>query len=149
MEPQLPKPQFSPEAASLPQSLARGSEAFTAPSTIPEKTGPLVEQGGETKEIINDSPTGDPVGSVIFTPPPLPTAVDPLTANSSTQTSDDNMPVSASDDDLIEKEWVEKAKRVVSETRNDPYAQDDAIGRLQADYLKKRYGKEIALPGEK
>jgi Txe/YoeB family toxin of Txe-Axe toxin-antitoxin module len=58
---------------------------------------------------------------------------------------DDN-PHVAADDDLIEKEWVEKAKRVISETKNDPFAQEQAVSRLQADYLQKRYGKVIQLP---
>jgi Txe/YoeB family toxin of Txe-Axe toxin-antitoxin module len=60
---------------------------------------------------------------------------------------DDN-PHVAADEDLIEKEWVEKAKRVISETKNDPYAQEQAVSRLQADYLNKRYGKVIKLPSE-
>jgi len=56
--------------------------------------------------------------------------------------SDDN-PLVASDDDLIEKEWIEKAKKIVSETRDNPYAQDEAISKLQADYIDKRYGRKL------
>jgi hypothetical protein len=74
--------------------------------------------------------------------------IDPAQNNPKTTTQDDSNPSAAADEDLIEKEWVEKAKRVVAETRNDPHAQDLAVSRLQADYLKKRYGKAIALPKE-
>jgi hypothetical protein len=56
--------------------------------------------------------------------------------------------VVAADEDLIEKEWIEKAKRVISETKHDPHAQEQAISRLQADYLQKRYGKVLKVPKE-
>jgi hypothetical protein len=54
-------------------------------------------------------------------------------------------PLVANDDDLIEKEWVEKAKRIISETKEDPYRREMEVGQLQADYLRKRYGKEIGV----
>jgi hypothetical protein len=57
-------------------------------------------------------------------------------------------PATAADEDLIEKEWVEKAKKVVAETKHDPYLQGQEVGKLQADYLKKRYGKTVNLPVE-
>jgi hypothetical protein len=55
----------------------------------------------------------------------------------------DDVPVVAADEDLIEKQWVDSVKRIVKETRSDPYKQGVAIGRLQADYLQKRYGKTV------
>ena len=57
-------------------------------------------------------------------------------------------PIVAADDDVIEREWVQKAKKIVSETKDDPYAQENEISKLQADYIKKRYGKEIKTAGE-
>lgn len=56
----------------------------------------------------------------------------------------DDVPVIAADDDLIEKQWVDSAKRIIKETRTDPYRQGEAISRLQTDYLQKRYGKTLA-----
>lgn len=53
------------------------------------------------------------------------------------------LPTIANDDDLIEKEWVEKAKKVLAETREDPYRREQEVSRLQADYLMKRYGREL------
>ena len=52
-------------------------------------------------------------------------------------------PAIAGDDDLIEKEWVDKLKRIISLTRDDPYERARVIAQLQADYLKKRYNREI------
>jgi hypothetical protein len=54
-------------------------------------------------------------------------------------------PAVADDLDLIEKEWVEKAKAIVAKTRSDPYNQNKEMNRFKADYMQKRYGKEIKL----
>ena len=52
-------------------------------------------------------------------------------------------PATAADDDLIEKEWVDKAKKIVSETKDNPYKREEDVSKLQVDYLKKRYGREV------
>lgn len=56
------------------------------------------------------------------------------------------VPEEASDTDLIEKEWVERAKQIVDHTREDPYEQQKALSQMKADYMKKRYNKDIKLP---
>jgi hypothetical protein len=53
-------------------------------------------------------------------------------------------PQIADDADLIEKEWVEKAKEIVEKTRDNPYLQNKAINEMKTDYIKKRYNKDIA-----
>lgn len=145
MEPQLPKPQFGPEMTPAPQPMERGGEMFVAPKA-PELAAPL-EAGKETHEAVSDGPGSDPTFVQPFAPPPLPMNGPPQ-AGTATTPVDDTNPAVAADDDLIEKEWVEKAKQVVAETRTDPHAQDIAVSKLQADYLKKRYGKVISLPKE-
>ena len=57
-------------------------------------------------------------------------------------------PLLADDSDLIEREWVEKAKEIVNQTRHDPYRQNKEINRMKADYLKMRYNKDIKLSEE-
>lgn len=57
-------------------------------------------------------------------------------------------PMVAADDDLIEKEWVDKAKKIIQQTKSDPYTQEKEVSKLQADYIKKRYGKDVKLPNE-
>jgi hypothetical protein len=54
-------------------------------------------------------------------------------------------PQIADDTDLIEKEWVEKAKQIVNHTRHDPHQQNKEMNIMKADYLKKRYNKDIKL----
>lgn len=65
----------------------------------------------------------------------LPTPVD-------TATGDSN-PAIAEDNDLIEAEWVKRAKEIVSENKKDPYQQGESVAGLKVDYLKKRFGREI------
>jgi hypothetical protein len=60
-----------------------------------------------------------------------------------TLATDDGMPIIANDDDLIEKEWVDKAKKIILETKDDPYRREQEVSKLQADYLRKRYGREL------
>ncbi len=57
-------------------------------------------------------------------------------------------PQIADDIDLIEKEWVEKAKEIVSKTKENPYLQNKAISEIKADYIKKRYNKDLAKSEE-
>lgn len=51
----------------------------------------------------------------------------------------------ADDADLIEKEWVVRAKSLVEQTKHDPYMQNKAINQVKADYIKKRYNKDVKV----
>jgi hypothetical protein len=79
----------------------------------------------------------------------LPAPVDDNAAVVDDTSSAIDAPAVAADDDLIEKVWVDKAKKIVSETKDDPYNQDQAISELQLDYLKKRYGRVIGASSKK
>lgn len=65
------------------------------------------------------------------------------------QTADLGAPLVAADEEVIEQEWVQKAKKIVADTKDDPYRQEQEVGRLQAEYIKKRYGKDIKLVNDK
>ena len=56
-------------------------------------------------------------------------------------------PAEANDLDVIEKEWVIQLKNVVSHTAHDPHAQQAEITKIKADYMKKRYNKDIKVTG--
>lgn len=60
-------------------------------------------------------------------------------------TTNSSMPAIASDSDLIEKEWVNKAKQIVELTRDDPYRQSQQLTGVKVDYMQKRYGKSIKM----
>jgi hypothetical protein len=50
----------------------------------------------------------------------------------------------AGDVDLIEKEWVEKAKIIVKGTMGDPHTQSEKISQMKADYIRQRFNKDIS-----
>lgn len=90
------------------------------------------EQKSEIGAVISD------VGLTTVLPAPVKSA--PIVVDDTTVS---DAPLAAGDDDLIEKEWVDKAKKIVKETRDNPHRQEEAVSKLQVDYLKKRYGREI------
>jgi hypothetical protein len=69
-------------------------------------------------------------------------AVDPAAIAPATPAA---APLAADDADLIEKEWVEKAKAIVASTRHDPHIQNRELNKFKADYLQKRYNKTIKV----
>lgn len=95
-----------------------------------------------TAEASSSSPQGAPP---VPTLPTLPVPHQDPPQNTAVQDPASDTPMLAADDEVIEKAWVDKAKKIVAQTKNDPYAQEKEVSRLQADYLKKRYGKEIKL----
>jgi hypothetical protein len=55
------------------------------------------------------------------------------------------IPITADDIDLIEKQWVSKAKEIVEKTSQDPYLQSKEMNKFKAEYVKKRYNKDVKV----
>jgi hypothetical protein len=94
-----------------------------------------------------------PPANLQITPPanpavklPLPPVV-PVTGSKTdvSSTSNSGKTTGTDDSDLIEKEWVNKAKQIVEKTRDDPYKQSQELTVVKADYMKKHYNKTIKL----
>lgn len=83
-----------------------------------------------------------PLQSLPVAAPTLPL---PVVDNSTPTPVSNSTPMVANDDDLIEKEWVDKAKDIIASTKDDPYKREQEIKRLQIDYVKKRYGKTLGV----
>jgi len=120
----------SVERSSVPDVITNPNVAESNPVIEKERSENVVSEPGVVKS--------DTSGLSGIFPTPV------VTDDSST---DDNaspllVPMIANDDDLIEKEWVDRAKKIVSENRDDPYKQEEAVSELQKDYQKKRYGRE-------
>ncbi|OGL30790.1 hypothetical protein A3F37_04210 [Candidatus Saccharibacteria bacterium RIFCSPHIGHO2_12_FULL_41_12] len=49
----------------------------------------------------------------------------------------------AGDVDVIEKEWIDKAKHIVEQNSSDPFEQQKMISQVKAEYIKKRFNKDI------
>lgn len=124
--PNVPTPESTPEA----------------PLQNPERGESQPERMGEQSAAAQAS-----LSAQAAQPVTLPTPIAPVDDTAQATTSDD-MPAVAADEDLIEKEWVDKAKRIISDTRDDPARREREVGRLQADYLKKRYGKQLGVEPE-
>lgn len=100
----------------------------------------LAKQVDTTPVGTNQAMPSQPVGM------PMQTAQPPVGPQMpSTQLAGTPNPQIADDTDLIEKEWVEKAKSIVEQTKHDPYLQNKEMGVMKADYLKKRYNKDVKL----
>lgn len=67
----------------------------------------------------------------------------PETAIVDTGTVDDDNPATAEDGEKIEKEWAERVQNTVNEYKHDPRNLNTAVNRLKADYMKKRFNREL------
>lgn len=54
-----------------------------------------------------------------------------------------SVPSVAADIDLMENEWVEDLKKMIVETKGDPYVREEKFKKMQLDYLIKRYNRSI------
>lgn len=133
MEPQLPTPREV--APDVPSTGELSQEAFSV--------GADVISSSPEQQL---QPTPTPTAQTIQQAPPTPDPGVTQATLDNTQpqlTSGQSGPAIADDVDVIEKEWVDKAKKIVSTTKDDPYNQEKQVSQLQADYLMKRYGKKI------
>jgi hypothetical protein len=133
---ELPQPKPS-EATGVATPGNEGTPGMAQPS--PERANNSGDSGSQAAPMLPSAqmpvsvPMPDPGQQPLIaaTPvPPLATAVD------------------AHDVDLIEKVWVEKAKEIVGRTRSDPHLQNKEISKFKAEYIKKRYNKDIRVSEE-
>lgn len=136
----MPVPNSMEGGAYNPQVLPPQSEVLSQSATFeaaPEKPA--------QQEIQPAAPSqGAPMLPAPTVQPPKPTLA-PLAPPIHPLMPSDGNPSTASDEEVIEKEWVDKAKKIITQTKDDPYKQEKEVSKLQADYLKKRYGKEIKV----
>jgi Txe/YoeB family toxin of Txe-Axe toxin-antitoxin module len=134
MEPKQPAPNLGPELSptNYGQNLER-APLSPNPETSVERNHERFEQRAEA------APASTPALPVL----PAPVVTLPADDDAVANIASDDMPVAANDDDLIEKEWVDKAKKIILQTKDDPYRREHEVEKLQADYLRKRYGREL------
>jgi hypothetical protein len=118
------------------------------PGNIENAPGQGVEQLPSTEL---PSPSAPPQTPVITTNPASiaqpATPTNPV-ADNQTSAKAPTSGLPAEDADLIEKQWVTKTKQIVEQTKNDPYAQNHEISKVKAEYISKRFNKQIKLSEE-
>jgi hypothetical protein len=92
--------------------------------------------------VAHAAPATTPTVPMPLPPMPAPPVMAQSGVSATTQTTG---PTTVDDGDLIEKEWVTKAKQIVERTRDNPYQQSEELTLFKADYMKKRYDKTIKV----
>lgn len=117
------------------------------PEVLPQIPGASEYQPGAVERAIESRPEAAPRPSPQLPPAQpvvLPTYVPPTPTDQPTSTAVvSGTPSVAGDDDLIEKEWVDKLKKIITLTAGNPHERARVVAQLQADYLKKRYNKTL------
>ena len=134
MNPERQAPQIGPSPEASPQNNESGNENLQDR----EKSGEGSREQEQTIQRGDRQPAAPPLNVSL----PLPTVPVPTLLQDDQATTG---PTLAADDDVIEKEWVDKAKKIIANTQSEPHKREKEIGKLQADYLRKRYGKELGV----
>lgn len=138
MEPKHTTPGMSPE---IPRFTPPSPETGSGDNRYNNPAERAPERGIEQQPGISEQSSG----SASLTPiavlpvPPAPS----VGGVAATPAAVSDTPLTANDDDVIEKEWVDKAKHIITDTKDDPYRREYEVSRLQADYLEKRYGRKL------
>lgn len=131
-------PQFE-----LPPEPAEGKEPQKpTPEQLPEQQQPAAAEAGVGKRAPKPGSTAAGDAAQLPQAPALPTTP-PADQPAATTVSPITNNLSAKDADLIEKEWVMRAKSIVNQTHNDPHRQKSEMSKVKADYIQKRFNKII------
>jgi len=133
------------------QPTPMGPEQFPMPPSLPGEHIPSlpplesgIEKGPERHEQNAEAGARAADAAAFAAPiavPPVPPPVVPQ--DDLAQNAAITSPLIAADEDLIEKEWVDKAKEIILHTKDDPHARTQKVNELQRDYLQKRYGRTV------
>ncbi len=130
-----PTYESEPVTTELPAPVAPGPIAEASPVQAPEAAYAESQPG----QVPVDVPQmGQPIAAQVASDDssgPVPSAA----------TTSDDTALIADDADLIEKEWVTRAKAIVEQTKENPFEQNKAITKVKADYIKKRYNKDLKV----
>lgn len=131
------------------EGLSRGAEQAPLRHVEYGATNPLEQSKYSPEASVQGGPEVSEAQAEVaqIAMPALPTPVVPST-NAAQGAATDDVPIVANDDDLIEKEWVDKAKKIIAETKDDPYRREREVSKLQIEYIRRRYGREIGDSGD-
>lgn len=126
--PELPPPQTNEGGERIP--------------VLPTPEGGL---GGGFERVEQNAEASAAAANAAYQGAPL--APPPVVTTPTVQQTNDS-PAVAGDEDVIEKEWVDKAKKIIAETKDDPFGRSNRVNELQKDYLSKRYSKDLGASSD-
>ena len=121
---QAPKPETKPDSGELKSDNAL------------ERTAPV--EGGAARQ--QPSISSQAQALALPADQTQPTTDDPVTPVAIQPSN-----TTAKDGDIIEKVWIDKAKAIVAQTRDDPFVQKKEMSLAKADYIQKRFNKTIPV----
>ena len=83
---------------------------------------------------------------VLALPTDIPAAAPVAIPDDTTQGDESNVSQSQQadrDSHRIESQWVERAKKVIAKTKDDPHSQKEEMSQVKAEYIRKRFNKTI------
>jgi len=119
--------ELPPQPASPEGEDRKSEKGREAPAAAPEQAGKQAPQ--PVLPAVPDIPVADT--PVISVPTQDDTTARPPAAHP------------AQDSDRIEPVWVNKAKEIIAQTHDDPYLQKDQMSKVKAEYIQKRFNKQI------
>lgn len=140
MEPRQQSHEQLPALPAQPENIPAFGEQQPSIEVSQNRNEALERRLGHQVEAASQPPPLSPA-SALPTPVGAPAPAQPQVV------SDSAAPLVAGDEDLIEKEWVDKAKKIIAETRDDPHRREAEVGKLQIEYVRKRYGRIIGDDG--
>jgi len=111
---------------------------------------PSVQDAGTVSRAVPDnappfSAQAAPIAPQASGNPQVAPSIDPFAVTPKLVQQLSSVPPEANDVDVIEKEWVNHLKEITNRTADNPFIQQQEISRAKADYLKKRYNKDIKV----
>jgi hypothetical protein len=117
---------------------------YSAPRVGETEAKPAAEKS------VTANPENNPQRSVQATAQAASDLALPATAAITTDqpAQDDSVPAAtaaapASEGDRIEKQWIDRAKAVIAKTQDDPFEQKQAMSKVKAEYIQKRFNKTV------
>lgn len=136
-------PQSNNERSSvnLPPPVAEQS----VPQAVNNQEKPAQNVAEHAEAMPHPSAAPATLPSLPAVPPASQSFVQPNPSSVASSTTNSVVNTTADDSDLIEKEWVNRAKKIIEDNRDNPHKQSKELTIVKADYMKKRYNKTIKL----
>jgi hypothetical protein len=126
-----------------PQSANSPDLRMPPPDVGPDGSNVAMSQGNASA---SQSKFSDATDTVLVDPKSTLASQPAAVASSSAHAQGDNGAVGNDDDnDSLDEEWIQKAKVIVDQTKDDPYQQSREISKVKANYLKTHYNKDIKV----